>query len=117
MAVLKGHTNWVYSVGLSGDGCHVVSGSEDGTVRVWEKGRDDGWETVRTFDSCGGSDDDVLEDGVGDTPEVDKKVFCSEEAKMDVLHALSAVETYRTRSGYAVLINWRPFLVIVHCED
>jgi WD40 repeat protein len=30
-----GHTNWVRSVAFSPDGQHIVSGSEDQTVRVW----------------------------------------------------------------------------------
>ena len=37
-----GHGGWVMSVGYSGDGRHVVSGSEDGTVRVWEVVREVG---------------------------------------------------------------------------
>ena len=32
---LQGHTDWVTSVGLSGDGCRLVSGSRDGTCRAW----------------------------------------------------------------------------------
>jgi sterol desaturase/sphingolipid hydroxylase (fatty acid hydroxylase superfamily) len=34
--ILKGHERSVYSVAISGDGTHVVSGGGDGTVRVWE---------------------------------------------------------------------------------
>jgi WD40 repeat protein len=30
-----GHTNFVLSVAFSPDGHHIVSGSEDQTVRVW----------------------------------------------------------------------------------
>ena len=32
---LKGHTNWVRSVAYSPDGRHIVSGSEDRTIRIW----------------------------------------------------------------------------------
>ena len=32
---LEGHTNGVYSVAVSPDGQHIVSGSWDNTVRVW----------------------------------------------------------------------------------
>ena len=35
---MEGHGGAVWSVGYSGDGRHVVSGSRDGTVRVWEVG-------------------------------------------------------------------------------
>jgi WD40 repeat protein len=33
--VLKGHTEWVASVAFSPDGKHIVSGSGDKTIRVW----------------------------------------------------------------------------------
>ena len=33
---LTGHQSWVRSVALSGDGLHIVSGSDDGTVAVWD---------------------------------------------------------------------------------
>ncbi|MGK7932234.1 MAG: caspase family protein [Microcystaceae cyanobacterium] len=35
---LKGHSSWVRSVAISGDGQTVVSGSRDNTVKVWELG-------------------------------------------------------------------------------
>ncbi|KAI6149910.1 WD40-repeat-containing domain protein, partial [Pisolithus tinctorius] len=33
---LKGHTDWVKSVGFSPDGKRIVSGSADKTLRVWD---------------------------------------------------------------------------------
>ena len=34
--VIKGHTSWVNSVAFSSDGRHIVSGSHDMTVCVWD---------------------------------------------------------------------------------
>ena len=33
---LTGHSNYVSSVAYSPDGKHIVSGSYDGTVKVWD---------------------------------------------------------------------------------
>ena len=33
---LTGHSNWVSSVAYSPDGKHIVSGSWDSTVKVWD---------------------------------------------------------------------------------
>jgi len=33
---LEGHTDWVRAVAVSPDGCFIVSGSSDRTVKVWE---------------------------------------------------------------------------------
>lgn len=33
--ILKGHSNWIWSLSFSPDGQTIVSGSEDGTVRQW----------------------------------------------------------------------------------
>ena len=32
---MSGHTDYVRSVGFSGDGSKVVSGSDDKTVKIW----------------------------------------------------------------------------------
>lgn len=52
--ILKGHTGPVYSVGFGPDGRSVVSGSADGTVRVWH---DDG--RVQIFSGHQGTVGDV----------------------------------------------------------
>ena len=36
MATLEGHTNWVHACAVTPDGRHVVSASEDQTLKVWD---------------------------------------------------------------------------------
>ena len=36
MCTLRGHSGPVYSVAYSPDGKHIVSGSQDETVKVWD---------------------------------------------------------------------------------
>jgi hypothetical protein len=36
MARLHGHTNYIFSLAFSPDGATLVSGSGDGTVRLWD---------------------------------------------------------------------------------
>ncbi|KAJ6487440.1 WD40 repeat-like protein [Mycena vitilis] len=36
VAVLERHTYWVMSVAFSSDGKHIVSGSDDTTIRIWD---------------------------------------------------------------------------------
>jgi WD40 repeat protein len=36
MRILDGHTNSVWAVAVTPDGCRAVSGSDDGTLRVWD---------------------------------------------------------------------------------
>ena len=33
---LRGHSGWVLSVAYSPDGKHIVSGSRDNTVKIWD---------------------------------------------------------------------------------
>ena len=33
---LTGHTSWVYSVAYSPDGRHIISGSIDNIIRIWD---------------------------------------------------------------------------------
>ena len=36
MCMHLGHSNWVYTVAISPDGKYVVSGSNDGSIKVWD---------------------------------------------------------------------------------
>jgi len=36
LGVLNGHEDWVMTLAISGDGSTLVSGSRDGTIRVWD---------------------------------------------------------------------------------
>jgi len=35
LKTLEGHKDWVYSVIESQDGKHIISGSADGTIKIW----------------------------------------------------------------------------------
>ena len=39
LATLEGHADVVYSVAFAPDGKTLASGSGDGTVKLWEKGK------------------------------------------------------------------------------
>jgi WD40 repeat protein len=45
---LKGHKYWVWCVAISGDGTCIVSGSLDGTVKVWDRNKSVCTSTLRT---------------------------------------------------------------------
>jgi WD40 repeat protein len=47
---LEGHTNWVWTLAFSPDGQRLVSGSFDGTLRVWET---ETWQSVTTLTAHG----------------------------------------------------------------
>jgi len=53
MYLLSGHAGSVTSVGFSADGSKVVSGSDDGTVKIWNA---DSGEVIQTLsgeiDNC-----------------------------------------------------------------
>lgn len=49
ISLFEGHTKAVTSLALTGDGCLLVSGSEDGTVRVWDVSSR---QPVRTLDNA-----------------------------------------------------------------
>ena len=48
-AVLEGHTSYVTSVAYSPDGKHIVSGSLDKTVRVWDSNTGHQYHPYETF--------------------------------------------------------------------
>src|SRR5438067_813868 len=64
VAALKGHTQAVYSVAFTPDGRHVVTGSFDNTLKVWDAA--DGKE-VKTFGGPAGHQNLVL--GVAVSPD------------------------------------------------
>lgn len=59
MYLLSGHTHSVKSVAFSADGSKVVSGSDDGTVKIWNA---DSGEVIQTL--SGEIDKDIYESQV-----------------------------------------------------
>lgn len=52
----RGHTSYVNDVHFMSDGHHVVSGSSDGTVRIWSARTGECQNTVKPLNNVGGMD-------------------------------------------------------------
>ena len=49
---LQGHRSWVNCCSISADGLTMVSGSHDGTIKIWDQSHAGDCSCVTTIDSC-----------------------------------------------------------------
>ena len=92
----EGHTSWVHAVALTPDGRHVISGSWDGTLRMWDLQTG---ESLRTFE---GHTDWV--NAVAVTPDGARAVSGSSDRTLRVWD-LESGQLLRTLKGHRDGVN------------
>jgi WD40 repeat protein/serine/threonine protein kinase len=92
----KGHTSWVHSVALTLDGRFAISGSWDGTLRMWNL---QSGESVRTLE---GHTDWVI--AVAVTPDGVRAISASSDRTLRVWD-LESGQSLRTLEGHANRVN------------
>jgi WD40 repeat protein len=93
LLVLTGHSHCVYSVAYSPDGKHIVSGSHDKTVRVWN-----GSSGFEIFPALRGHEDAVL--SVAFSPDGKRIISGSRDKTVRVWDAKSGVEILLCLQGH-----------------
>lgn len=91
---LKGHTRAVTSLGIVGVGKQIVSGSLDGTIRIWEVGTAKEIRKMET-DQRGG----ILQMVLVDSPTSLSALGASEEERVVLVATQNGLEVFRWSNG------------------
>lgn len=111
LKTLEGHSNHVNSVAFSPDGTKIISGSEDGIIKIWEANSGKCIQTLKGYSS--------KVESVAWSPD-GKYIVCGEDGghvKMWEANSWERIKTLEINSCYAYSVAWSPDGKYIVCGE